>query len=60
MAPPGTEGYYELSPPGVELSERSLRDDRDRRALRDPEDRDHSLKEHDAEERDRLPPREDR
>lgn len=60
VAPPGTEGYYDLSPPGVEHSDRPLRDDRDRRLLRDQEDRDHSLKDHDAEERDRLSLREDR
>jgi len=55
VAPPGTEGYYDLSPPGVEHSERSLRDDRERqRSLRDQEDRDHSSKDRENEERDRL------
>lgn len=38
VAPPGTEGYYDLPPPGVDHPERS-RDDRDRsRVTKDAED----------------------
>lgn len=61
VAPPGTEGYYDLSPPGVEHLDRPLRDDRERtRVLRDQEDREHPLKDHDTEDRDRLTFRDDR
>lgn len=58
VAPPGTEGYYDLSPPpGIDNLERSsARDDRDRR-LREQDDR--STKDHE-EDRDRLSSRDDR
>lgn len=45
VAPPGTEGYYDLPPPGV---------DRDRSRVSKERDREHT-KETETENRDRIP-----
>lgn len=51
VAPPGTEGYYDVPPPGVDHPERLLRDERERpRSVQ--EDRDHKDADDDRPSRD--------
>lgn len=63
VAPPGTEGYYDLPPPGVDHPERPIKEDRERiRVSREREERDHRdpPKDLDLDDRERLPMRDER
>ncbi|XP_034952657.1 E3 ubiquitin-protein ligase RBBP6 [Chelonus insularis] len=57
VAPPGTEGYYDLVPPGVDYPEKPNKDDRDRFRVKDA---DNQIKDSNIDSRDRIPIRDDR
>lgn len=60
VAPPGTEGYYDLPPPGVDHPDKFSRDERDKlRVSKEREDRERA-KDHEVDERERVGIRDER